>query len=400
MKTILYFQSASSASGRAELEGAYRFARSARWQLQVVRYGGQGQGRLVLDDNVSRRGLAKLVSFWKADGAIVESGTTPGALGPDDFGKLPVVFLDRIDSARALCVYSDSKAIAEVAARELLTIDCASYAYFPWREDLSWSRGRGEEFARILQLNGVTCHVVKGRDWSGDTVEKSEIIKWMSATPKPLGVFAANDFVAERVIALAKLAKIRMPSDLAVVGVDNDIGICEHASPTLTSIAPDHEYAGFVAGELLAERIAHPRARLASRTFGVSAIIHRQSTNTFRRSDNRVNDALGLIRRLSCDGLGAADVIRSMGISRRLAELRFREATGKTILEQIVAVRLERAQQLLRHTADSVADIARQSGWTSSESLRRTFQAAFGVSPSCWRRRNNGVPSSAKRAKG
>ena len=386
MRTILYFQSTPGASGRAELEGACRFAKSARWRLQVVRYGNSGEGRFFLDGNGGRRGLVELISFWKADGAIVDSGTIPMALKPEDFGKLPVVFLDRIDSARALCVYSDSRAIAETAARELLTINCASYAYFSWPEDLDWSRGRGEVFAQFLRLNGVECHVVKASDCSGVTAQELEIVKWMSAAPKPLGVFAANDFVAERVIALAKTAKIRMPSDLAIVGVDNDRNICEHTSPTLTSIAPDHERAGFVAGELLAERIAHPRARLASRTFGVSSIIHRQSTNTFRRSDNRIGDALALIHRCACDGLKAADVVKAMGMSRRLAELRFREATGKSILEQIVSVRLERAQQLLRHTEDSVADIARACGWTSAESLRRTFQAAFGQSPHAWRR--------------
>lgn len=385
MKTILYFQSTPSASGRAELDGAFRFAKSARWRLQVVRYGNSGHGRFFLDGNGGRRGLAELVSFWKADGAIVDSGTIPRSLSPDDFGRLPVVFLDRIDSARALCVYSDSRAIAEAAARELLTINCASYAYFSWHEDLDWSLGRGEWFVRFLRLNGAECPVVKAGDWSGGADAESEIIRWMSAAPKPLGVFAANDLVAERVIALAKKAKIRMPSDLAVVGVDNDLNICEQTSPTLTSIAPDHERAGFIAGELLAERIAHPRARLASRTFGVSSIIHRQSTNTFRRSDNRIGDAFALIHRCACDGLKAADVVKAMGVSRRLAELRFREATGKSILEQIVNVRLERAQQLLRHTEDSVSDIARACGWTSAESLRRTFQAAFGQPPSVWR---------------
>ena len=386
MKTILYFQSTPSASGRAELEGAYRFAKSARWRLQVVRYGNSGEGWFFLDNNGGRRGLAELISFWKAEGAIVDSGTIPMALKPEDFGKLPVVFLDRIDSARALCVYSDSRAIAEAAARELLTINCASYAYFSWHEDLDWSLGRGEGFVRFLRLNGAECPVMKAGDRPDGADAESETIRWMSAAPKPLGVFAANDLVAERVIALAKKAKIRMPSDLAVVGVDNDRNICEHTSPTLTSIAPDHERAGFIAGELLAERIAHPRARLASRTFGVSSIIHRQSTNTFRRTDNRVDDALALIHRCACDGLKAADVVKAMGTSRRLAELRFREATGKSILEQIVSVRLERAQQLLRHTEDSVSEIARACGWTSAESLRRTFQAVFGQSPRAWRR--------------
>ena len=60
--------------------------------------------------------------------------------------------------------------------------------------------------------------------------------------------------------------------------------------------------------------------------------------------------------------------------------------TGKSILEEIKSVRLERAKNLLRKSDTSVAEIAAACGYGSTEALRKIFITEFGSAPARWRK--------------
>jgi len=186
-------------------------------------------------------------------------------------------------------------------------------------------------------------------------------------------------------LSCAEREKIDVPHELAVLGVDNALEICEHTTPTLTSILLDHERAGYLAGQLLSDKMSHPRRKVAGGVFGPVCIYHRQSTFVYSRNDDRVTVALKLIRRNACDGLSAKAVIAEMGCSRRLAELRFREVTGRSILEEILSVRIERAKYLLVHSSKSVAEVAFACGYGSANALRKIFESSTGLTPKAWR---------------
>jgi AraC-like DNA-binding protein len=96
-----------------------------------------------------------------------------------------------------------------------------------------------------------------------------------------------------------------------------------------------------------------------------------------------------LIRLRACDGLCARDVIAAMGTSRRLAELRFREVVGMSILAAIQRQRVEQAKWQLQHSASLVADIAARCGYRSVRALRKVFVRETGMSPADWRRQGS-----------
>ena len=193
--------------------------------------------------------------------------------------------------------------------------------------------------------------------------------------------------MASLVLSCAEREAIDVPNELAVIGVDNDLKICERSNPTLTSILLDHERAGYLAAQLLNEKMVNPRRKVKGTTFGPVCICHRRSTFAYSRKDDRVAVALKLIRRNACDGLKAKDVILEMGCSRRLAELRFRETTGRSILEEILAVRIERAKHLLEHSSKSIAEVAKSCGYGSANALRKVFADETGKNPLAWRKR-------------
>ena len=63
-----------------------------------------------------------------------------------------------------------------------------------------------------------------------------ELTVWLKSLEKPLGLMAANDARARHVLVACQAIGLRVPEDVAVLGVDNDEVICELTDPPLSSI--------------------------------------------------------------------------------------------------------------------------------------------------------------------
>ena len=361
VKTVLYFQGTGKVPARQKLEGVYAYGRDHGWNVQVIEPG------------ASERKAAELIEFWVPDGVIVECGSGQNHFDIRLFAKTPVVFLDRNPKtlkAPAFCVTHDSIATAKVAARELLSLKLTAYAYVPWPEPRFWSEDREEGFSAALRLNGCGYVRFNGKAKSSDIrALQSELGAWLKGLPKPVGIFAANDFMAAQVAAAASRAGLNIPEDIALVGVDNDELLCENTNPTLSSVMPDFRAAGEKAAELLARRMDNPKCRPTAETFGPLRLVRRSSTNRSKRVDREVLAALDLIRREACNGLKARDVFSSFTCTRRMAEIRFRAATGKSPLEAIQEVRRAKAEELLKDPTRDRNTIANLCGYSSANAL-------------------------------
>ena len=161
--------------------------------------------------------------------------------------------------------------------------------------------------------------------------------------------------------------------------MDNDELLCENSVPTLTSIQPDFKEAGRLAADLLADLIRNPRLPPRRLTFGSLGLYRRQSTRIVNSNDSRIIRAVERIRRDACSGLTAADVLAEIGLSRRLAEKRFRAATGRSILGEIQDVRFAKVVQLLRETELPIGQLAGLCGWESDSYLKRFFKKRTGL---------------------
>lgn len=75
MKTILYFQSGLCQSNITELNGVYRYAKAAKWRVQVVPYADAASNRNQPGGKDAIPQVEKLIDFWKPAGAIVDSGS-------------------------------------------------------------------------------------------------------------------------------------------------------------------------------------------------------------------------------------------------------------------------------------------------------------------------------------
>ena len=74
-----------------------------------------------------------------------------------------------------------------------------------------------------------------------------ELAEWLVSLPKPCGVWAAFDQRAKHVLDACRLAGLNVPSQIQVLGVDNETYVCEQTIPSLSSLMPDFENGGFLA---------------------------------------------------------------------------------------------------------------------------------------------------------
>ena len=86
------------------------------------------------------------------------------------------------------------------------------------------------------------------------------------------------------------------------------------------------------------------------------------------------------------EGVSPRDVIERIGGSRRQTEYRFREFVGKSIGEEILAVRLETAKKLLADPSIPIGAVAERCGYSDDSLLRRSFKSATGLSLSEYRK--------------
>jgi len=362
MITILFLYDSTKPSITRKLAGVYDAARAQNWNVQAI------------EGTLTAKKIRDLLAFWHPDGVIVECGSATNQVEPSAFGKTPAVYLDRnpktLDTP-AFCVSHDSKATAQVAARELLSLRLTSYAYVPWPEPRFWSEERETGFSAALKLNGKGYARFEGKVRAGDTIRlQSRLAEWLVGLAKPVGVFAANDAMAAHVLAAAGHAKLSVPQEVAVIGVDNNEMACENTHPSLSSIVPDFRQAGVKAAEMLAARLANPRLKPRTETFGPLQLVRRSSTSRTAKTDPLVLSARDLIRCRACGGLTAREVAATFPCSRRMAEIRFRAATGHSILDEIQSVRRAKAEELLKDPTLDANAVANFCGYSSANALR------------------------------
>lgn len=391
MRTVLLFRTSFCNQNRTEYNAIFEHARTHDWRIQTVEYMTAAVNFYHAATKSAQPDIDALLEMWHPDGCLIECGGSPSYPMRQAFRKVPVVFLDRHPSTiekTAICLYSDSSAICQVAAKELLELGLDDFAFLKWFRPLTWSEERAKAFRLTIRQHGKRYHELTLPN-PETPAAADELAKSLASLPKPCGLFVVNDIAAKQVIPACARANLNIPNDIAIVSVDNDEDICEHLPVTLTSIEPDFAAAGRRSAELLDQAMNGKRG-IRSCMFGVKRIVRRASANGMRNADKRVSAATEFIRTHACDGIVPADVIKTMGCSESLANLRFRESRKTTILDEIHMRRIEIAKDQLLAKINSIETIAGICGYTSASDFSRVFKRYTGTSPLRWSKSQKG----------
>ena len=299
-------------------------------------------------------------------------------------------------TANVTYIRNDDEFIGHMGARYLDSLgNHRVYGFLPTTSEQYWSRLRCKGFSDELKQRGKTVEVFSSPSAAGSAEDLAALKDWLLGLPKPAALMVSWDTRATQAIQMCEEAKIRIPQQIDILGVDNDELLDEASNPPLSSIQPDHERLGFVAAREL-ERLMNGRPG-KSRTAYLARplrLIERESTTATAPASQLVTRALGYIRKNATQGIGPDDVAKFLGVSRRLADLRFHQFCGETINETIVRTRLDSVKKLLATTNRSIKNISISCGYPNLAYLKILFKRRFGMTMRTWRTQNDNTPSS------
>ena len=283
-----------------------------------------------------------------------------------------------VDERKIVRIVCDARELAREAAKNLVVRQSfASFGYVGTPEGESWSKERGAFFREALAARGRDCSVFNSR--------RGGLGAWLAALPRPAAVCAANDLTARAVADVALAKGLRIPDDVAVLGIDDDPKFCLGAFPALSSIIQDFESCGFQAAEALQRMMDGDFTGPSVLRYGARGVAIRESTLSSSPHVDFVQKALGWIDANGCQYIGASDVARALGVSRRILDLRFRELLRTTVHAVLRERRLEEVKRLLTTTDMPIGRITEACGFTSAGHLKNLFRRTTGVSMRDWR---------------
>ena len=367
----------SNAYGRGLLEGIHRHLRENEpWTILLPEHG---------------RGMPPLemLARWKGDGIIarIETPAIAAAIKRLRRGR-PLAVVD-VSAGRLLdgvpYVETDDAAIARLAAEHFIERDFRHLAFLG-DDRFRWSDNRRDAFVAAARDRSAAVYEPRGR--SRDGAKEDEAIEaWLAALPKPIGLFACYDIRGRQAVEACRRAGLAVPDEVAVLGVDDDAVLCGLTSPPLSSVIPDAIGAGRRAAELLGALLRGERLDRDEWLLPPVGIATRQSTDVLAIDDELVVAAIRHIREHAYAGIKVAEVVRALGVSRRVLESRFLRRVGHTPHEEIARVQFRRVEQLLAETDLPLATIAARTGFRHPEYMTVAFTRRHGMSPSQWRRR-------------
>lgn len=291
-------------------------------------------------------------------------------------------------------VVSDAEAVGRMAAEHLADLGFRSLAWFHSMLGYSFIRGRGAAFEAEARRRGLDCC----GSFSGDVpptahaaghaaggAPRPDVVSWIRGLPRPCGVFATTDSGGRELCRLCRERGLHVPEDVAIVGVDDFEFICETSRPPLSSIRLPNEEIGMRAAELL--DLAMARRKVPALTLLRPLGVHvRQSTDIVAVGDPAVARAVAYVRSHPGERFGVPEVVRNSGLNRRTLERRFRDAFGRTVLDEIHRARVATARSLLVNTSLTVSEIAQRAGFRDAQHLHVVYRRITGETPSECRR--------------
>lgn len=339
-----------------------------------------------------QNGMEVVLNFalrWRADVVI-------GQFEPDDdvmlLRRYGMVVLAQDYISKFDCIpniTSDYEKTGAMAAKRFLSRGFQHFAFFGYN-GVCWSDDRCDGFRKILEGAGFGDHFYKYDRQRIDNLwnyDPRGVIEWVESLPKPCAIMACDDNQASILLQACNVCGVKIPSEVAIIGVDNDEVLCNMSAPPLSSINIDIERGGYEAAAMAEKMVKDPSYAGEDIILRPMNIVARMSSNIFATHDSAILTALQFISANIDRKILVTDVLAQVPLSRRLLEQRFLKETGSTIYQYITQLRMERFAQLLLESNDSISNIAARMEEDDTKSISRRFQAIKGCTPSEFRKR-------------
>lgn len=363
-------------------DGIARFAREAGWRLTLA-------NRLVR----APRG-------WSGDGAIVTLRDDPAVVRfAEDLRARDIPVVDvtyhRPDIALPRAV-PDYEGAGRLAAVHFSEIGLRRAVWF----STAWSnvqalfckgleegmgvagRGGGPAVSRIV----LSRLVPRSRLDDADRFAAA-LAPRLRSLPKPAGILTYNDEEAARLLSLCLDIGIKVPEEIAILGIGNDSFLCENQPVPLSSVEDGLERNGYEGAALLARLMDGEAPPEAPIVVPCRRVVTRRSTETLAVENPALRRALTLLTADLARPPSTTRIAAELGVSRATLDRLFRRELGMPAHEALRRHRMAEARRLLLETDLPATEISAQCGFCNPAWFSAAFARAEGAPPAKWRRR-------------
>lgn len=328
------------------------------------------------------------------DGILTDHPLDETLSGALSASKIPLVSIgnsdDRLFRRRTNIAFleMDNFEIGRMGARYLLSLGrYRTYCFVPDQNPTRWSRHRLRGFKSCLRENGFSASVFVTPAADDSRLYRDALSLWLKELKKPAAVMLVGDYRAGDVFDACDKAQLRVPADIAILGVDNNPILCDSLTPSLSSIEPAFEQEGFIAAKTLDRLMRTQKTRTSPEIirFPPLRVVERESTAPTVFGSLLVDRAVKFIKDNISTPFSARDVAKRLGVSQSLLLLRFRQFEKTTVQAAIVNHRLKAVCEKLKNTSMPISRIATLCGFTSSNRLTHLFMERYGMSPRDYR---------------
>jgi len=367
------------------LAGIYDHAKDAGWcVLDARHYPYMGFARTFQPDGVifhaathSTRAL-KRFRFAPALKRFLREGVPSVQLG-DTTPRRCCVVRDQGATGRAAAEY-----FGERGFKSLAYLHSEEYEHSPYKMI-------GQSFIERARDLGATAELIAVQrpghvlPWTRFGTLAKRFAKEISSLQLPLGVFAYHDLMALRICQYCDAIGLRVPDQVAVLGIGNDPSKCDFAPTPLSSVDPNFYRQGQVAAERLEKLMDAEPAPAEPILIPPTGVVTRQSTDVLALPDVDTARALRYMWEHLAEPLRVNDIAGAVAVSRRKLERHFRKYLGRSVTEELTRKRIERSCELLRTTKLTGRNIARRVGFDTQTYFGRIFRKAMGMTPRQYR---------------
>ena len=337
---------------------------------------------------------------WDGDGIIISSND-PAELRYAKSLDIPVLNLGGgLPSHHGIPrIMNDHYETGQLAAQHLIDCGLTHLAFFGWKHQW-YSQERCHGFKDRAAEYGISCDVLlrtAGEDhhfcWSDHMTLLSD---WLTSLPHPCGIFAVQDYRAQLLIEACHEVGLRVPYEIAILGMDNDETICEHSSPKISSISRNGYKLGQTAAatlHLMMQGKAIPSAEIL---IPPEEVVIRASSDMMFCSDPFAGEVIDYMRTHISESCKVMHIAKALGVSKRTLETRFSTVTNSTPHEYLTRMRVYSAQKLMRlDHVRTFSSIVEECGFGASSTFVQAFKRVTGISPADYREKiRNEFPSS------
>ena len=397
MKNVAISISLLHASSRDFLSGIFRYLESqSEWNLSICQ---KEESLMPLEKAIAEKKDA-------FDGVILTEIEPDSVIDALCATHIPVVTVgfddDRLGrrDAPTTFIQCNSTSVGAICARYFCKLGrFSSFGFVPPDKATAWAEDRMTGFSDVLAQRGIQVKTFPRQPGAKGDGDMHRLAKWLSSLKKPAAVMAACDRCAVQILAASEQAELNVPQQISVVGVDNDEFICQHSSPPISSIMPEHGELGQLTAMTMDRMMSRRRGKTTRYRKVVFAniggrMVERESSRPIPPASQLVDRAKRFIGENACGRIRVDDVADHVGVSRRLLEMRMREVEGCTVRGMIEDVRFSVLKRLLSSTTRPLGVVARECGYSDAHVLAHLFKKRMGMSMREFRRTVPRTPQS------